>query len=326
MLAMELSRRDIMKLGAFGSAALILPAERIARTELAMSNRIAQGDLPRPFTLPFTTPPVMAPERQTAGFDYYTMTQRQVKAEILPGKQTTVWGYNGLVPGPTIVNQQGRQTIVQQINDLPSVHPTLRYNVWTSTHLHGSASKPQYDGYASDITDPQNWKDYEYPNLQEARTLWYHDHGVHVTAPNAYMGLAAMYILHDPHELSLPIPHGKYDVPLIIRDAMFQSDGELIYDDNSESGVYGDVNLVNGVPWPAMKVERRGYRFRVLNAAVSRSHDLSPLDSGEPLTVIGTDSGLAPAPSRSGISRSGWPSATRSSSTSPSTRSASASR
>ena len=33
------------------------------------------------------------------------------------------------------------------------------------------------------------------------------------------MGLAAQYILHDPLELALPIPHGKYDVPLILKDA-----------------------------------------------------------------------------------------------------------
>jgi FtsP/CotA-like multicopper oxidase with cupredoxin domain len=290
-----MNRRELMKLGLFGSAALMLPIERVARTQVALSNRMPLSELPRPFTIPFKTPPVLAPERQSRNHDYYSLTQRQAGVEILPGKRTDVWGYNGIAPGPTIVNQQGRHAVVQQINDLPSVHPTLRYNVWTSTHLHGSCSKPQYDGYASDITEVGAWKDYLYPNIQEARTLWYHDHGVHITAPNAYMGLAAMYILHDPHELSLPIPHGAYDVPLILRDAMFESNGQLLYDDNNHSGVYGDVILVNGVPWPAMKVQRRKYRFRILNASISRSYDLS-LDSGEPLVVIGTDGGLMPHP------------------------------
>ena len=60
-------------------------------------------------------------------------------------------------------------------------------------HLHGSASLPEYDGYASDTTWPDEYKDYHYPNIQDARTLWYHDHGVHETASNAYMGLAAQY-------------------------------------------------------------------------------------------------------------------------------------
>jgi spore coat protein A len=291
----HMDRRELMKLGLFGSAALALPAERVARAQVALSNRIAASALPQPFTIPFKTPPVLAPERQTANHDYYCLHQRQAQAEILPGKLTDIWGYNGITPGPTIVNTQGRQAVIQHVNGLPAVHPTMRYNVWTSTHLHGSASKPQYDGYASDITDVDCWKDYEYPNHQEARTLWYHDHGVHVTAPNAYMGLAAMYILHDEHELSLPIPHGKYDVPLVIRDAIFEDNGQLLYDDNNQSGVYGDVILVNGVPWPAMQVERRKYRFRILNASISRSYDYS-LSTGEPLTVIGTDGGLMPHP------------------------------
>ena len=79
---------------------------------------------------------------------------------------------------------------MRQINNLPPVHPTLGYTPWTSVHLHGSASLPQYDGYASDITNPGQYKDYRYPNCQTARTLWYHDHGVHHTAQNVYMGLA----------------------------------------------------------------------------------------------------------------------------------------
>ncbi|MGH2942747.1 MAG: multicopper oxidase family protein [Solirubrobacteraceae bacterium] len=291
----RMNRRELMKLGLFSSAALMLPAERVARTQVALGNRIAQSELPQPFTIPFKTPPVLVPGHRTRNHDYYALTQRQASVEILPGRRTDIWGYDGIAPGPTIVNQQDRHAVVQHVNDLPSVHPTLRYNVWTSTHLHGSCSKPQYDGYASDITDVGCWKDYVYPNIQEARTLWYHDHGVHITAPNAYMGLAAMYILHDPHELSLPIPHGDYDVPLILRDAMFESNGQLLYDDNSHSGVYGDVILVNGVPWPSMRVERRKYRFRILNASVSRSYDLK-LDTDEPLIVIGTDGGLMPHP------------------------------
>ena len=93
---------------------------------------------------------------------------------------------------------------MQQINALPAVHPTLGYTPYTSTHLHGSASLPEYDGYASDVTQPGQWKNYHYPNIQDARTLWYHDHAVDITAENAYLGLAAQYDLHDDLERSLP--------------------------------------------------------------------------------------------------------------------------
>ena len=63
----------------------------------------------------------------------------------------------------------------------------------------------------------------------------------------------------------------RYDVALTISDAMFAADGSLGYDDNSDSGLWGDVILVNGRPWPVMKVQKRIYRFRVLNACISRS-------------------------------------------------------
>jgi FtsP/CotA-like multicopper oxidase with cupredoxin domain len=296
---MELRRRELLKLGLFGSAALLLPAERVARTELALKNRIATSRLPAPFSVPLTIPPVLTPVRSTADTDFYSITQQAAPAGILPGLTTTIWGYNGIAPGPTIVAPRGRKTVVRQINALPAVHPTLRYTVWTSTHLHGSPSLPQFDGYASDITNVGQFKDYQYPNSEDARTLWYHDHGVHITAPNAYMGLAAFYILQDDLEQSLPIPHGNYDVALAVKDAAFTNTGELIFDDNGGSnggsGLFGDVILVNGKPWPTMPVERRKYRFRLLNASVSRSYELA-LSTGDPFVVIGTDGGLMPAP------------------------------
>ena len=42
--------------------------------------------------------------------------------------------------------------------------------------------------------------------------------------------------------------------------------------------MYGDVILVNGRPWPVMKVQRRKYRFRMLNASISRSYKWSLSD------------------------------------------------
>ena len=245
--------------------------------------------------MPFAIPPVLAPYKSYGLTDHYRVEMKPFMGDILPGFKTPLWGYNGMFPGPTVSVEQGRKAVMRHINNLPARHPVLKYAPWTSVHLHGSASKPQFDGYASDVTNPGQYKDYEYPNTQTARTLWYHDHGVHHTAENVLMGLAAQYHLHDPLERSLPIPHGEFDVPLIVTDAMFQPDGSLLWDNHDESGMFGDVILVNGRPWPLMQVKRRKYRFRLLNASVARSYSWS-LDSGEPFTIIGTDAGLMPAP------------------------------
>jgi spore coat protein A len=294
----QFSRREALKLGALGSAGLILPVERLAGASGgSRANRIRSSGLPTLFTVPFVRPPVLAPVRTDTTTDYYRLTQQQALVEILPGKQTAVFGYNGITPGPTIMAQRGRPVVVQQINALPQVHPALGYTPYTSTHLHGSASLPEYDGYTSDVTQPGQWKNYRYPNIQDARTLWYHDHGVGITAENVYFGLVAHYHLHDDVERGLGLPSGVYDVPLIISDAMFAADGSLIFDDNDRSGVFGDVILVNGKPWPAMRVERRKYRFRMHNASVSRSYRLR-LSTGEPFTMIAGDGGLAPVPQR----------------------------
>jgi spore coat protein A len=292
---MALTRRNLLKAGVLGSAALVLPTERAARTAAAVVNRIPASRLPRPFTVPLAVAPVLQPVRRTATTDYYLVTMRKASVEIIPGLRTDIWGYNGIAPGPTIKVQQGREAVVRQINQLPDSHPTLLYRPDTSVHLHGSASLPQYDGYASDLTRPGEYKDYRYPNFQNARTLWYHDHAVHRTATNVYMGLAGQYHLHDALEASLPLPKGRYDVPLTVKDAIFAQDGSLVWDDSDESGLYGDVVLVNGRPWPAMALERRKYRFRLLNASVSRSYRLT-LNTGGPMTVIATDGGLMPAP------------------------------
>jgi FtsP/CotA-like multicopper oxidase with cupredoxin domain len=296
---MDTSRRDILKIGGLGAlgaaGAVALPwggslgAKSVSTLDPSL--------VPMPFRTGFRRPPVARPyksERDKSGqwVDRYELTMRRGTAEILPGIQSTVFGYNGGTPGPTIKVRRGRRSVVRFRNHLPALHPTLGHEFTTSVHLHGSGSLPQFDGYASDVTPPGFFKDYHYPNFQHARTLWYHDHGVHHTAENAYSGLYAQYHMYDEAEMDL-LPQGEYDVPLIVVDAMFGADGQLSYDDSTHSGLWGDVVLVNGRPWPVMKVKRRVYRFRVLVASISRSYRFT-LDNGDPVTVVATDGGLMP--------------------------------
>ena len=295
---MTVSRRNVLLLGGLGvvgAGALSLPR---AEVEAKSASRLSSAEMPKPFQSAFVKPPVLAPDKTEVDpadgqpVNYYTVTEKAAMASILPRLQTPILGYNGIFPGPTISLDQGTKAVVRVRNQLPATHPNDGHVLATSTHLHGSASLPQYDGYASDVTHPGFFKDYRYPNFQPARTLWYHDHGVHFTAQNAYSGLAAQYHMHDPLERQL-LPQGDFDVPLIISDAMFAANGALGYDDNTHSGLWGDVILVNGKPWPVMKVQKRIYRFRVLNCSISRSVRLT-LSTGDPLVIVGTDGGLVP--------------------------------
>ena len=294
---MDLTRRDMLKLGAFGVAgtagAAQLPWGAIGADS---ASELAGSDMPRPFRNRFVRPPVLRPDRSRRDqdgvwTDYFTLNQNARRARILPTMSTLIYAYNGISPGPTIKVRRGRRAVVRVINRLPERHPSLGHESTTSVHLHGSASLPQFDGYASDITRPGWFKDYRYANFQSAHTLWYHDHGVHHTAQNVYAGLYAQYHLHDRAEQEL-LPQGEFDVPLMVADALFSANGSLTIGDD-ESGLWGDVILVNGRPWPVMTVKRRIYRFRFLVASISRSYRLT-LGNGDPVTVVATDGGLVP--------------------------------
>jgi len=251
--------------------------------------------LPKPFQRTLPVVPDAVPVVRTPNTDYYVFRMRALDAEIVPGFRTSLWGYDGMVPGPTIRTTRGRKVVARFINELPGFHPSLGYASYTSVHLHGGMSKPQYDGYASDVVQPAQFKDYRWDNDECSRSLWYHDHAVHHTWTNVAMGLAGRYFISDPDDAKFRLPTGQYDVSLHISDTMFQADGQLYLAIDDTKGFWGDVVTVNGAPWPVMRVQRRKYRFRLVNGCVARSMVLR-LSTGDAFQVIATDAGLMPAP------------------------------
>lgn len=292
---MSLKRRDVLKLGLLSGAGLALPSA--ARADYNSGGGGSSGSpAVTPFQRPLPIPPVLAPTSSDATTDYYEITMRQAQKEIIPGKLTTIWGYNGIYPGPTLKVRSGRRSVVRQINNLPES---------ISVHLHGGHTPADSDGHPTDLVAPGAYKDYDYPNNQIPAPLWYHDHAVDVTGRHVYMGLAGFYLMSDAYEDALPLPKGVNDVPLLIQDRLFNSDGSLNYplnDDTIDKGVLGDRLLVNGAVQPYFQVGRRKVRFRILNGSNTRVYKLA-LSSGKPLIQVGSDGGLLSAPvSRTSIS------------------------
>ncbi len=285
----EISRKDMLKLGVLGSAGLLLPLERAARTQTVSRLR----DFPDLFEAKLPVPTVHRPVRRAPKMDYYRVTMQKANVEIIPGLQTQIWGYNGQFPGPTFRVNSGRKMKVRYINRLPE---------YTTVHTHGAYVDGDSDGHPSKLIPPGRYLDYWFGNQQVARTMWYHDHAEHTTAQHVYNGLAGFYLVEDGFEKLLPLPkgYGKYDIPLVIQDRAFNSDGSLSYtetDDSSSNGMFGDVILVNGKPWPKLAVANRKYRFRILNGSNARPYELA-LDSGEPFTVIASEGGMFTRPLR----------------------------
>lgn len=238
------------------------------------------------FERSFRMPPVLRPVRSDEATDYYEIAQQIGVTEIRGGTRTTIWGFEGIAPGPTIHARRGRGVVVRQTNHL---------DVPTVVHLHGGATPPESDGFPIDVIVPGQSREYIYPNDQPAATLWYHDHTIHDAGRNVYMGLAGLYLIHDDEEDDLRLPDGAFDVPLLIQERSLDAGGELHYSRALNLGATGDLVLVNGIPWPRMTVSARRYRFRVVNGTNSSVYRLA-LNSGRPLVQIGTDGGLLEAP------------------------------
>lgn len=233
--------------------------------------------------------PVLTPTSSDAASDYYDITMQVGTRQILPGKVTTIWGYNAMYPGPTIKAHSGRRTVVRQVNNLQES---------VSVHLHGGHTPPDSDGHPTDLVGPGATKTYVYPNNQVAATLWYHDHAIDVTGRHVYMGLSAFYLLSDGFEESLPLPKGDNDIALLIQDRLFNTDGSLNYpitDSTIRTGVVGDTLLVNGAVQPYLQVGRRKVRLRILNGSNARIYKLA-LSTGDALVQVGSDGGLLSYP------------------------------
>ena len=172
--------------------------------------------------------------------------------------------------------------------------PTTQYTLYEGpvpmvTHLHGAVGVgDESDGYAEAWYLPDakniplgfardgNWYDFfknkaatafgvewgpgfsvfQYPNLNRASTIWYHDHSLGMTRLNVYAGPAGFYLIRggpggDDEVLdsrsgstaTLPGPapkeHDKFpsnkeyfEIPIVIQDRSFNADGSLFYPDS----------------------------------------------------------------------------------------------
>jgi manganese oxidase len=151
-------------------------------------------------------------------------------------------------------------------------------------------------------------------------THWFHDHMFSFTSQNVYKGNAGMFNIYsgldrgaedinDGVNLRLPSGNSKYthkgwgnldyDVNLMLADKAFDQTGQLAMDIFNFDGFLGDVMTVNLQYRPYFQVEPRKYRFRILNASVSRFFKLALANaSGQalPMIQIGNDGNLLPRP------------------------------
>ena len=145
-------------------------------------------------------------------------------------------------------------------------------------------------------------------------THWFHDHMFSFTSQNVYKGNAAMFNIYSGLDrgdetvndgVNLRLPSGSsngkgwgnldYDVNLMLADKAWDQNGQLFMDIFDFDGFLGDMMTVNLTYKPYFEVERRKYRFRILNASVSRFFKIC-LSDGSIFTQIANDGNLLPNP------------------------------
>src|SRR5208337_2378002 len=116
--------------------------------------------------------------------------------------------------------------------------------------------------------------------------LWYHDHALGITRLNVFMGLVGALFIRDQAEDMLNLPSGPYEIPLVIFDRSFDTNGLFNYPVSGNPQVphvpeyFGNVLMVNGKVMPYLDVQPRKYRFRIVNACNGRFLHMS-LSSGQ---------------------------------------------
>jgi spore coat protein A, manganese oxidase len=88
----KISRREFLRLGLAGGVTFAFAGSACSGSGEGSTGMLlpSKAKLPESFRVPLPVPPVLEPVRTDAGPDYYQMTQKAGRVEILPGLQTEV--------------------------------------------------------------------------------------------------------------------------------------------------------------------------------------------------------------------------------------------
>ena len=256
---------------------------------------------------------------------FYELTAAETHLKLHPDyAPTTVWAFDGQVPGPLIQAKYGEPIMVRFHNHLPSVTIPQAFGIAEiTTHLHNAHTPSESDGnpvnFFNSINDtgpidpvthqpvnPHGFKDQHYPNVlagftdprfapygdptEAMSSLWYHDHHLDFTAQNVYKGMFGCYTLFDDKDTGdgtgLRLPHGEFDVPIFFNDFLFDSTCQQVFDLFNLDGILGDRFLANGAIQPFFDVKKCRYRLRLYNPGPSRWYEFALYDGSKLAAVL----------------------------------------
>lgn len=271
------SRREALVLGGLGAAGLIGGAAGVLASEggtRAQASASSGAPLAQPAGLV-----------SADGVLSVALTASESTVDV-GGRRSTVWTYNGRLPGPTWRVRPGDRVRVSVRNTLDEP---------TNLHVHGLHVSPEGNSDNPFVRiQPGSTFDYEYrlPADHPPGVYWYHPHHHGTAANQVFAGLYGAIIVEDP--AAIPVARERV---LVVSDISFDAAGRVAVPSAMERmrGREGNTVLVNGQVAPRLTArpgERE--RWRIVNAATARYLRLR-LD-GQRLQLLGIDSGRSAQP------------------------------
>ena len=233
-------------------------------------------------------PEVLEDQNSDPGITEYEINVQEGQTEFITGKFADTFGYNGSYLGPILRFTRGQQVNVTVNNQL---------QVSTTLHWHGLLVDGEDDGGPMQgILAGESWSP-SFMVEQPAATLWYHPHFMGTTADQVYFGLAGLIYIDDENsdKLDLPLDYGIDDIPLIVQDRNFQSDGNFDYRTTMMGLDPGDEVIINGTIKPFVSISNEKIRLRILNGSNSENFNFS-LSDGIGFQQIASDGGFLEKP------------------------------
>ena len=209
----------------------------------------------------------------------------ETTVEMVPGYQTNVMAYNGLVPGPLLEAHVGDRVIVHFENDLAEP---------TTIHWHGLRISSDMDGnpMIQPPIPPGGTFTYDF-TVPDAGTFWFHPHFLSIE--QIERGLYGAILVVGDKE-----PKFSAERVFVLDDIRLDPDNQISKFETSGMdlmmGRFGNTLLVNGQTTAIAGVtpQRSVERWHLVNAAGARVMTVSV--QGASWRVIASDGGLLPEP------------------------------
>jgi FtsP/CotA-like multicopper oxidase with cupredoxin domain len=195
IIAAQLSRRDMLKMGLLSSAGFLIPTRGLSARARNSAGALYGGNPSSPPITPFTQPftrlvvkqpvpslspaPTIAPNTaagegrtiahqaftQFPPVKFYEVTQQPANVSVHPQLPIQpLWGFDGIVPGPLYVARYGEPILVRNHNNLPANNGGFGKNS-ASTHLHNGHTPSESDGFPCYFFENGQFYDHHYPNV-----------------------------------------------------------------------------------------------------------------------------------------------------------------